>query len=96
MGMARCDLRPCYSLRAAGVHSPAFPVVADGARDVAAAPVVVTPRADRQRPDHGRWLRPGITPANAWLPRSRTCPIGAGVNAMVEQPIIHCLDPQVP
>ena len=55
MGMARGDLRPCYSPRAAGVHSPAFPVVADGAKDVVAAPMVLAPRADgqRQRPDNG-------------------------------------------
>jgi hypothetical protein len=56
----------------------------------------LTPRADRQRPDNGRRLRPRIKPANAWLPRSRTCPIGVGVNAMVEQPIIRRLNPQVP
>ena len=30
------------------------------------------------------------------LPRSRTCHIGVGVNAMVEQPIIHRINPQVP
>ena len=29
-------------------------------------------------------------------PQGRTCHIGVGVNAMVEQPIIHCLNPQVP
>ena len=75
---------------------PSVPVAGDGARDAAAAPVVITPRADRERPDNGLRLRPGITPANAWLPRSRTCPIGVGVNAMVEQPIIHRINPQVP
>ena len=77
---------------------PSVPVVADGAKDVAAASVVLTPRGDRQRQrlDNDRRLRPGITPANAWLPRSRTCHIGVGVNAMVEQPIIHRLNPQVP
>ena len=60
--------------------------------------MVVTPRADRerQRLDNGLRLRPRITPANAWLPRSRTCRIGVGVNAMVEQPIIHRINPQVP
>ena len=75
---------------------PSVPVVADGAKDVAAASVVLAPRADRQRPDNGLRLRPRITPANAWFPKSRTCHIGAGVNAMVEQPIIHRINPQVP
>ena len=104
MGMARGDLRPCYSLRAAGVHSPAFPVVADGAKDVVAAPMVLAPGADRQRPDHGLRLRPGVVAAKAWLPGSRTRHIGvgvdtagnAGMDAIVEQPIIHRLNPQVP
>ena len=54
---------------------PSVPVVADGDKDVAAASVVLAPRADRQRPDNGLRLRPRITPANAWFPKSRTWPV---------------------
>ncbi len=96
-GNARCRLL-CDPWRLKHNGHPSVPAVGDGAKDVAAAPMVLPPGADRQRqrPYHGLRLRPGITPANAWFPMSRTCPIGAGVNAMVEQPIIHRLNPQVP
>ena len=102
MGMARGALRPCYSptrrLRPfTSVHSPAFPVVADGAKDVVAAPVIIPPRGDqataRQWPPASPRDHAGQRMATQeWLPRSRTRQTGVGVDtgvpAVVEEPVI--------
>ena len=52
----------------ARLHSPAFPVVADGAKMWLQRLGSSRREGIRQRPDNGLQLRPGITPANAWLP----------------------------